>query len=255
MGLARLSGLRALSTAAAMVLLTLLGGCTRGCSSRLNYADDPNLEAAKARFGCTRPSNDLAREACAAITEFEGGGAVASYPSQGSTFYLGRSICVDGDVEVEDGSVVIEVLTLSAGMTSLEVDETHRPGGTLSVSMHAFARTTPLHPIPIDGAVARTLDALRRGDATYETGLQDGRPFPKDFLEWRHRATVGIARTAHQTANSDGKSLLDPPGRIGAFWDDFDRSSATHFVREVEGGLVRLSPVDHVCVTRFYKLP
>ncbi|HFE46564.1 MAG TPA: hypothetical protein ENJ18_13900 [Nannocystis exedens] len=240
-------------------LLVGLSGCERGFSSRVNYADHPDLAAAKRAFACESSPQGVAAAACAAIAAFEGGAVLKGYPEQGSVLFIGRSYCA---TDLGD-RVVFEIARLASGQSPAPVDAEHRPKGVLMVTMHSFSRKSILDESKtLDEAAEQTTRALAEG-TELELELPAAHPFPANYEGWRQLAAE-VPGTAHATAESDGISLLDGPGSIGAWWDDFDRSPSLHFVRGLaDGGFVRLMPTDSMsaeprgdsCVTRFYPLP
>ncbi len=236
-----------------------VGGCERGCSSRVNYADSPDLAAAKRAFACESSAEGAGSAACAAIAAFEGGTALKGYPEQGRAMYIGRSYCATD----QGDSVVFKIARLASGQSPAEADAEHRPKGVLMVTMQSFSRNSVLNDSKaLDRAAEQTIKALAEGtDLALE--LPADHLFPANYERWRQLAAE-VPGTAHATVESDGISLLDGPGTIGAWWDDVDRSQSLHFVRGLaDGGFVRLMPTDAMsaeprgdsCVTRFYPLP
>ncbi len=242
------------------LLLLSLGGCERGCSTRVDYADTPDLASAKEAFACSSPASPSAEEACATIEAFALAGPLTSYADSERSLFLGRSRCAKDEGE----SVVFELATLTPDESPFPADEEHRPGGTFAVSMRVFSRTSPLHNrADLDRAAEDTIRALQTGAPSLGLALPEDHFFPRTFAAWRAGVEQALP-TPHPTALSDGVSLLDGPGSIGAWWDDFDRAPTLHFVRQAEDGtLIRLMPTDAMsieprgqsCVTRFYPLP
>ncbi len=194
------------------------------------------------------------------IEAFEGGVVLSAYPEQGSAFFLGRSYCAREHGE----NVVFELATLSSGQSPTEPDIEHRPKGVLTVRMFSFSRHSALNDSKaLDRAARQTIKALAEGTPKLALELPADHLFPPSYERWR-QLNAESPTSPRPTAQSDGISLLDNPGKLGAWWDDFDRSQSLHFVRGLaDGGFIRLMPTDSMsaeprgdsCVTRFYPLP
>lgn len=234
------------STKAAIAAMLLLPGC-----GRTNYADDPDLAAARSAFHCNSPGTDIEKRACSALDRFERAGPVTSYPSQGTNVYLGRLDCSNG---APNGSIVFVLRGLRAGVSPEETDPKHEPKGIVFRAMSSTA------PSPLRLRIAdKTLDAVRsrkESPGLSEEERADGL-FPSTWRDWTAR--LSPAKTPLPTTLSDGTSLLESPGKIPAFWDDAETSSSFGYLREIDAELIYLRPASssgqEVCVEHLWKLP
>lgn len=214
-------------------------GCGLFVGSKPRYADNVDVAAAKAAFGCDAPANDKSKRACEAIAAFETADKVTSYPDQGEKVYLSRRDCSD-----EAKNIDMETVALLPGTPPGGVEEMFRPPGSMTAVVTSSIMGTK------DDAIANAvIESLKSGKPTPQLSPEQiSILWPGEWKKWREKlAKRGFKPVP--TAQSQGKSLLEGPSELfesSAYW------------RESDGALVRLEPpggFDRWCVNRYFPLP
>lgn len=231
-----------------------------GATGNVNFADDPDLGAVRAAFHCSQPQTEGRSRACAAVARFEQAGPVVSVPAAGRFVFLGRRDCSDDDRGQAFMTFSLRGIRAGSSSASATVDGSHGFSGSLLHAMSSFHPNPPIGQ-PLSPAALETMDSLRRQAAVpmaVATGASD--LLPKTWQEWANR--LDPTPLPSEIAKSDGRSLLEGPGHIPAFWDDAPRSSAFGYLREIENELIYVSPPSglgesgaEACVEHLWRLP
>lgn len=192
-------------------------------------ANDVELDAAKAAFGCDAPADPGARRACAGLDAFAKGQRMTSFPSEGTRVFLARTQCSKDP----NGMITFAVAKLS-------------PGGGIEHQFEAW----PGEPAK-ELTATRIIEDLARGGAPSEPSPNesvDGYA-PKSLSSMKETWAMVPAVKLELEPSSSGQSLLEQPERP---------SAGVAYWRELDGQPLRVAPPHGNfgwCVNRYYPVP